>query len=117
MSTHSQNITKLLKAWTSGDRSAQEQLIPIVYSELRKMARRYRRRATVGETLQTTALVNEAYLRLVNIEDVDWHDRIHFFAVSAQVMRRILIDSARASSAVKRGGSGKPPQSEINWDE
>ena len=97
------DITTLLKAWSHGDAAAQEQLIPLVYKELRNLARHYRRKSGAGDTLQTTALVNEAYLRLVDINNVDWHDRVHFFAVSAQVMRRILVDSARSRGAVKRG--------------
>lgn len=94
-------ITQLLKAWSGGDAAAQELLIPVVYQELRQLARRYRQKS---DTLQTTALVNEAYLRLVGIDSVDWRDRVHFFAVSAQLMRRILVDAARARAAVKRGG-------------
>ena len=101
------DITRLLKAWSGGDSAAQEQLIPLVYKELRHLATRYRRKSGAGETLQTTALVNEAYLRLVNIHDVDWRDRVHFFAVSAQVMRRILVDSARSRGATKRGGQAQ----------
>jgi RNA polymerase sigma factor (TIGR02999 family) len=100
-------ITGLLKAWSSGDAAAQERLIPLVYKELHRLARRYRHKAGAGDTLQTTALVNEAYLRLVDIHNVDWRNRLHFFAVSAQVMRRVLVDSARARDAVKRGGQGK----------
>jgi RNA polymerase sigma factor (TIGR02999 family) len=99
------DITALLKAWSDGDSAAQEQLIPLVYKELHHLARCYRRKSGAGDTLQTTALVNEAYLRLVDINNVDWRDRVHFFAVSAQVMRRILVDSARSRGAVKRGGT------------
>jgi RNA polymerase sigma factor (TIGR02999 family) len=102
------NITALLKAWSNGDSAAHEQLIPLVYRELRRLARRYRQKSGAGETLQTTALVNEAYLRLVAIDNVDWRNRVHFFAVSSQVMRRILVDSARARGAVKRGGQNGP---------
>ena len=97
-------ITKLLKAWAGGDAAAQERLIPLVYKELRYLARYYRKKSGSGETLQTTALVHEAYLRLVGIRGVEWHDRVHFFAISAQLMRRILVDSARAHGAIKRGG-------------
>ncbi len=107
-SAESGKITGLLKAWVSGDSAAREQLIPLVYKELRVLARRYRRKAGAGETLQTTALVHEAYLRLVGIDNIDWHDRVHFFAVSAQLMRRILVDSARARGAAKRGGNAWP---------
>jgi RNA polymerase sigma factor (TIGR02999 family) len=104
-------ITALLKAWVGGDISAREQLIPLVYGELHRLADYYRRRVGAGETLQTTALVHEAYVRLVHIDDVDWRDRGHFFAVSAQLMRRILVDAARAHAAAKRGG----PQGSIDY--
>lgn len=97
-------MTRLLKAWTSGDATAQERLIPLVYNELHHLARYYRNKSGSSETLQTTALVHEAYMRLVDIRGVDWRDRVHFFAVSAQLMRRILVDSARAHGAIKRGG-------------
>ena len=100
-------ITALLKAWSGGDTTAQERLIPLVYKELRHLAKRYRRRSGAGDTLQTTALVNEAYLRLAGIHNVDWRDRIHFFAVSAQVIRRILVDATRARGAIKRGGEAQ----------
>ena len=103
-----EKITGLLKAWVAGDESARERLIPVVYRELHDLARRYRRYVGAGDTLQTTALVHEAYLRLVNINEVEWHDRVHFFAVSSQLMRRILVDSARARSAGKRGGGAEP---------
>ncbi|HEX8925553.1 MAG TPA: ECF-type sigma factor, partial [Terriglobales bacterium] len=109
-------ITSLLKAWSHGDNAAQEQLIPLVYKELRKLARRYRRKSGAGDTLQTTALVNEAYLRLVDIDNVDWHDRVHFYAVSAQVMRRILVDSARSRATAKRGGSDAKWATELDPD-
>jgi RNA polymerase sigma factor (TIGR02999 family) len=94
----------LLKAWSAGDSAAQEQLMPLVYDELRRVARAYRRRAGAGDTLRTTALVHEAYVRLVDIPNVDWNDRVHFFALSAKLMRRILVDAARAQGAAKRGG-------------
>jgi RNA polymerase sigma factor (TIGR02999 family) len=110
-------ITGLLKAWENGDRRAQEELIPLVYNELRELASRYRRKAGAGDTLQTTALVNEAYLRLVDIDGVDWRDRVHFFAVAANVMRRILIDIARAQAAEKRGGPVKAMIVPADWDE
>ena len=110
------DITTLLKAWSQGDAAAQQQLIPLVYRELRNLARRYRRKSGAGDTLQTTALVNEAYLRLVDINGVDWHDRVHFFAVSAQVMRRILVDSARSRGAAKRGGADAKCASDTNPD-
>ena len=98
------DITGLLKAWGRGDQRALEQLAPLVYAQLHVQARRYMRHERSGVTLQSTALVHEAYLRLVNTHDVDWHDRAHFFALSAQFMRRILIDTARARTASKRGG-------------
>jgi RNA polymerase sigma factor (TIGR02999 family) len=101
------DITKLLKAWSGGDSEARDRLVPLVYRELHNLARHYRHKAGAGDTLQTTALVNEAYLRLVDVHDVDWRDRVHFFAVSAQLMRRILVDAARSRGAIKRGGGAK----------
>ncbi|HUJ73479.1 MAG TPA: sigma-70 family RNA polymerase sigma factor [bacterium] len=97
-------ITELLKAWGGGDEAALARLTPLVYSELHRMARRSMRREKPGNTLQTTALVNEAWLRLVDANRVGWQDRAHFFAVSAQMMRRILVDAARARQTGKRGG-------------
>jgi RNA polymerase sigma factor (TIGR02999 family) len=111
-----QNITGLLKAWVAGDSAARERLVPLVYDELHKLAHRYRRKAGAGDTLQTTAIVHEAYLRLVDMDNVDWHDRAHFFAVSAQLMRRILVDAARARHALKRGGMAGPLEI-LNMDE
>jgi len=99
------DVTGLLKAWGQGDQGALERLTPLVYEHLRHQARHYMRHERSGVTLQSTALVHEAYLRLVNTHDVEWHDRVHFFALSAQIMRRILIDAARTRSAAKRGGS------------
>ena len=96
-------ISTLLRAWSDGDQSALERLTPIVYSELHSLARRYMRRERPGHSLQTSALVNEAYMRLVDYKRMDWQDRAHFFAVSAQVMRRILVDHARRHN-LKRGG-------------
>ena len=98
------DITGLLKAWSQGDEGALERLMPIVYAQLRAQARRYMRHERSDITLQSTALVHEVYLRLTKAQDVDWHDRAHFFALSAQVMRRILVDAARARAAEKRGG-------------
>jgi RNA polymerase sigma factor (TIGR02999 family) len=103
-STGSAEITQLLKAWGQGDHTALERLAPKVYEQLRRMARHHMRRERAGHTLQTTALVNEVYLRLVDVDDVGWQDRAHFFAVSAQMMRRILVDAARVRASVKRGG-------------
>lgn len=97
-------ITGLLAAWSGGDESALERLMPLVYGELRRLARHYMNRESPGHTLQTTALVNEAYLRLVNWKEVQWQNRAHFFAVSARMMRRILVDFARDKHYLKRGG-------------
>lgn len=97
-------ITQLLLAWRGGDEQAFEELMPLVYRELRRLARNFMRRQNPGHTLQTTALVNEAYLRLVDSNRVNWQDRNHFFAIAAQLMRRILVDSARKRNSQKRGG-------------
>jgi RNA polymerase sigma factor (TIGR02999 family) len=102
--TKSAEITTLLKAWSRGDAAALDRLTPLIYDELRHLAHRYMRRERPGQTLQTTALVNEAYLRLVDVKGVDWHDRLHFLAVSARIMRRILVDAARTRASAKRGG-------------
>jgi len=101
------DLTGLLKAWSAGDQDALEQLTPLVYDELRAHARRYMRSERSGATLQSTALVHEVYLRLLDADRVDWNDRVHFFALSAQLMRRILVDAARARKAAKRGGPAK----------
>jgi RNA polymerase sigma factor (TIGR02999 family) len=97
-------VTQLLKAWGTGDDRALEQLTPVVENELHRLAHRYMAREKPGHTLQTTALVNEVYLRLVDVQAVSWQDRAHFFAISARMMRRILTDFARARSYQKRGG-------------
>ncbi len=97
-------VTELLRQWRGGDKEALDRLTPLVYDELHRLAHQYISRERPGHTLQTTALVNEAYLRLVEQEDVDWESRAHFFAVSAQVMRHILVDYARRHSSAKRGG-------------
>lgn len=101
-STH--KVTQLLKAWTAGDGSALEKLTPLVYEQLHRVAQRYMAGQRPGHTLQTSALVNEVYLRLVDCAQVNWQDRAHFFAVSARLMRRILIDFARSRGYQKRGG-------------
>jgi RNA polymerase sigma factor (TIGR02999 family) len=101
-------ITQLLRAWNGGDESALEKLMPIVYGELHRMARRYMAHESPDHTLQTSALVNEAYLRLVDAANANWQNRVHFFAVSAQAMRRILVDWARSRGALKRGGDARP---------
>jgi RNA polymerase sigma-70 factor (ECF subfamily) len=104
MSENRQEISFLLEEWSSGNQSALDQLMPIIYDELRRLAHAYMKRERAGHTLQTTALVNEAYLKLVNQERAQWHNRKHFFAVSAQLMRRILVDRARTKNYQKRGG-------------
>jgi RNA polymerase sigma factor (TIGR02999 family) len=101
---YSHEVTQLLKAWTAGDKDALEKLTPLVYEQLHRVAQRYMAGQRPGHTLQTTALVNEVYLRLVDCSRVNWQDRAHFLAVSAQLMRRILIDFARSRGYQKRGG-------------
>lgn len=96
-------VTLLLRAWGAGDRNALDRLTPVVYEELRRLARRYLKRERPGHSLQATALVNEAYLRLVDYKLMQWQDRNHFFAISAQLMRRILVEHARRHN-LKRGG-------------
>lgn len=100
----SHQVTHLLRAWCAGQESALDELIPLVYEELHRAARRYMSLENSGNTLQTTALINEVYLRLVDFPEITWQNRAHFFAVCAKVMRRILIDMARARHAGKRGG-------------
>ncbi len=107
MTPSSPNVTQLLREWSQGgDRQALDRLLPLVYTELHKQAARYLRKERVGHTLQPTALVHEAYLRLVNQRDVEWQNRAHFFGICAQLMRRILVDHARERQAEKRGGGG-----------
>lgn len=98
-----QPVTELLTCWGAGDESALAQLIPLVHEELRRLASRQMRGEHAGHILQTTAIVNEAYLRLVDLRRVQWHDRAHFFALSARLMRRILVDYARKRNSIKRG--------------
>src|ERR1700693_313451 len=100
------DVSTLLRAWSDGDRNALEKLTPIVYNELHRLARNYMRRERPGHSLQTTALVHEAYMRLVDYKRMQWQNRAHFFAVSAQLMRRILVDHARRHN-LKRGGGVK----------
>ena len=97
-------VTNLLIEWRNGNQDAFERLFPLVYDELRKIAKRYMSRESSGHTLQTEALVNEAYLRLVRQQGVDWKNRAHFFAISAQIMRHLLVDHARSHNYAKRGG-------------
>jgi RNA polymerase sigma-70 factor (ECF subfamily) len=100
-------ITLLLAEWSGGNQAALDKLYPLVYDELRRMAHRFMRRERKGHTLQTTALINEAYLRLVEQKNVHWANRSHFFAISAQIMRRILVDHARQYAYLKRGGGAQ----------
>lgn len=100
-------ITQLLAEWSGGNQSALDELYPLVYDELHRLARRYMIRERKGHTLQTTALINEAYVRLVDQKNVHWANRSHFFAISAQIMRRILIDHARRHAYAKRGGGAQ----------
>jgi RNA polymerase sigma factor (TIGR02999 family) len=100
----SEDITNLLRAWGTGDEAALGRLAEHVYPELRLMARRYMKNERQGNTLQTTAVVHEVYLRLIEVTKVEWHQRAQFFAMAAQMMRRILVDAARARSSQKRGG-------------
>jgi RNA polymerase sigma factor (TIGR02999 family) len=105
--------TQLLRAWAGGDRGALEQLTPRVYDELRRIAGHFMQDERPGRTVQTTALVHEAYLKLIDVANVDWQCRAHFFAISAQIMRRILLDQARRRVAAKRGGASP----RVNLDE
>lgn len=99
-----EDVTQLLLDWRDGDASALEQLMPLVYDELRRLARQALRRERAGHTMQTTTLVHEVYLRLIDVRRVAWHDRAHFFAIAAQLMRRVLVDEARRRHFQKRGG-------------
>src|SRR5207247_9960163 len=102
--SRSHAVTELLLAWSEGEQTALEELVPLVYAELRRIAHRYMNRERRGHTLQTGDLVNEAYLRLIDASQVRWQDRAHFFAISAQLMRRMLADFARSGVYIKRGG-------------
>src|SRR6516225_6276480 len=102
--TPAHDVTQLLQAWSQGDERALQKLMPLVYDELHRLARRYMEGERPGHTLQTTALVNEAYLRLVDATQVSWQNRAHFLGVSAQFMRRILVEFARRHGSLKRGG-------------
>jgi RNA polymerase sigma factor (TIGR02999 family) len=101
------DVTQLLIAWSNGDQAARDQLMSVVYEELHRLAQRYMRRESPGHTLQTSALVHEAFFRLVDQRNVHWQNRSHFFAVAAQMMRRILVDYARSRSYAKRGGGAR----------
>ena len=113
MASDSDNVTRLLLEWGDGNQQALEALVPLIYKELRNLAHNFLYRERPGHTLQTTALVHEAYLKLIDQNDARWQNRAHFFAIAAQAMRRILIDSARKHAAAKRGG----PQEELSLDE
>jgi RNA polymerase sigma factor (TIGR02999 family) len=118
MSPEQSQITVLLRAWKSGDPAALDRLTPLIYNEMRRIARNHIRRERVGNTLQTTALAHEAFVRLVRGDREGWQDRAHFFAVCAHVMRGILVDAARARRAVKRGGAdGVNKPAAVNLDE
>lgn len=107
MALSQHEITRLLSDWRGGDRAALEKLMPLVYDELRRLARRYLNQERPGHTLQATALVNEAYLRLIDQQNSDWQNRAHFFAVAARIMRHLLVDHARARRYAKRGGGAQ----------
>ena len=113
MSADSENVTRLLQDWGKGDQQALEELLPLIYNELRRLAHNFLYRERPQHTLQTTALVHEAYLKLIDQRDARWQNRSHFFAIAAQAMRRILIDSARRHAAMKRGG----PAEKLSLDE
>ena len=106
-------VTQLLVAWGNGDQAALDQLMPLVYSELHRLAHRHIKKERPGHTLQTSALLNEAFLRLVDQRDVQWQGRAHFFSIAAQMMRRILVDYARSRRFAKRGGDAQ----QISFDE
>lgn len=103
--TQKQNITEILRQWSSGKKEALDELMPLVYAELRRQAAQHLRRERPNHTLQTTALINEAYLKLIDQRDVNWESRSHFFAIASQAMRRILVDYARTRNREKRGGA------------
>ena len=106
-STSRNDVTELLVAWSNGNQAARDQLMGVVYDELHRLARRYMRRESPDHTLQTSALLNEAFLRLVDQKNVHWQNRAHFFAIAAQMMRRILVDYARSRNYEKRGGGAR----------
>jgi RNA polymerase sigma-70 factor, ECF subfamily len=102
-----QELTAMLLSWRKGDPAALEKLLPSVYKELQRLAHRHMQNERQDHTLQTTALINEVYLRLLDCQNIDWHDRVHFFAVAAGLMRHILVDSARSRRYLKRGGGAE----------
>jgi len=103
----SHEVTQLLLAWSDGDRAALDQLVPLVYGELRRLAKHHLRRERAGHTLQSAALIHEAYLRLIDVKQVRWENRAHFFAAAARLMRQILVDLARERGTRKRGGDAR----------
>jgi RNA polymerase sigma-70 factor (ECF subfamily) len=105
MTASTNDVTQLLVAWGNGDQTARDQLMPLVYAELHRLAHRHIKKERPGHTLQTSALVNEAFLRLVDQRDMHWQNRAHFFGIAAQMMRRILVDYARKRQFAKRGGN------------
>jgi RNA polymerase sigma factor (TIGR02999 family) len=109
----SEDLTQILQSWSKGDQQALDKLIPIVYDELRRLAHHYMIRERPGHTLQTTALVHEAYLRLIDQRNANWQNRAHFFAIAAQIMRRILVDQFRSNRAAKHGGLAQ----QLSFDE
>ena len=113
MEPETTETTRLLRAWAGGDEAALERLLPRVYRELRRIAGHHMQNEQPGRTIQATALVHEAYLKLIDVDNVDWQHRAHFFAVSSQIMRRILLDRARRRVAAKRGGKA----AKVNLDE
>jgi RNA polymerase sigma factor (TIGR02999 family) len=113
METSSHDVTQLLQAWSVGEQDALAKLTPLVYQELHRLAQHYMAQERPGQTLQATALVHEAYLRLVDVKKLNWQNRAQFFGVSAQFMRRILVDRARSRRSLKRGGDAQP----VSFDE
>lgn len=112
----SQDVTALLRAWSGGDAAALERLTPLIYDELRRLARSHIRRERAGQSLPPTGLVNEAYLRLVDVSGIEWRDRTHFLSVSSRIMRRVLIDRARRRTAQKRGAGADADHSIVDPD-
>src|SRR5437867_3505556 len=107
MASSPKSVTQLLIEWRDGDETALDKLVPIVYEELRRLANYYMRRERLGHTLQTSALINEAYIRLVDHKGMRWQNRSHFYGVAAQAMRRVLVDHARSRGYSKRGGGAQ----------
>lgn len=107
MSRSTHQITQLLHQWREGDGAALEELMPLIYGELHRLAHRYMKRERMGQTLQTTALINEAYLRLAGSDSAEWKDRVHFFSVAARIMRHLLVDRARSRNFAKHGGGAQ----------